>query len=489
MVPGFRYQNLKEGTARMPTQRIDLDGTNLLFVAYFYPPAASTEVPGSMRTIKFIRHLKNGARHVLTHTADVAPGDNALAHLSLPVNDETVHRVRSWDIFRLLLAVRAHLQKLAGRRETGRSHPPQESKANSAFTGSGQPEISQISLLQRIKDFIYNTCYFPDHAGPWILPAVLKGVRLVRRYHLDCIFATGSPWSGLTVGLLVSRLTGKPLIADFRDPWVNNPFHMSKGAILDRLGHWLEAQVVRRAAAVSLNTDALREEFLSRYPDQVPDHFFVMPNGIDASDFAQASQPEHRNGSRHTLTLCHAGFLYGVRDPSSLLEALRIVNRDLVPYDRRVVFRQIGKVSLNYDVRERYADLIEQQTFVLEPAQPYQSCLASMVQSDIVVNIQSGTKTQIPSKLYDYLAIERPILHITPDSGALGTLVKRYQLGQQLDFSDVPGLVSYLRTMSDQLAEHGRLDEHYASRDQFLIENITADLVRRIHQVTGSPSA
>lgn len=471
----------------MTFSKTDLAGTNLLFVAYFYPPVESTEVPGSMRTIKFVRHLCNGTVHVLTRQADVTPGRNALAHLNLPVNGESIHRVRSLDIFRFLLAIRAGFR--ARVRRTGPETGVGGSGNAPAFKGAGPESQQPRSRLQRCKDFIYNACYFPDQAGPWILPAVLTGRRLVRQHDLDCIFATGSPWSGLVAGLLISRLTGKPLIADFRDPWINNPFHTSKGALLDRLGQWLEKRVVRHASAISLNTDALREEFLARYPDMDAGRFFVMPNGIDLSDI-QPRQPATppRQRDRQTLTLCHAGFLYGVRDPASLLEAIRTANRELAPMGRRIVFRQIGNVSLAYDLQEAFTDLIEQGSLILEPARPYQECLTALSQADIVVNIQSGTRTQVPSKLYDYLAIERPILHITPADGALGRLVDRYQLGTQVDFGETEKLLAHLLTYSAQLAEDGVINEHYANRDQFLIENITGNLVSRIHQVTGKTS-
>lgn len=459
----------------------DLAGTSLLFVAYFYPPAESTEVPGCMRTIKFIRHLHNGSMHVLTQDPDPPPAQNALSHIELPVNGETVHRVRSRDLFRLLLRLRARLK----RKQPEATTNPKPSESSNVFRGTGQDSPGARSLSQRIKDFIYNACYFPDQAGPWILPAIRRGYRLVRQHQIDCIFATGSPWSGLVAGLLISRLTGKPLIADFRDPWINNPFHPSKGKLLDTLGQWLEKRVVHHAAAISLNTDALRDEFLSRYPHLDPDHFFVMPNGIDPSDFEHPPGPRIPATPPHTLTLCHAGFLYGVRDPASLLEALRQANRELEASGRRIIFRQIGNVSLDYDIRDTFADLIEQGTLILEPARPYQECLAELAASDIVVNIQSGTRTQIPSKLYDYLAIERPILHITPADGALGKLVERYQLGTQLDFGNIQGLVEYLLEQSLRLIQQGRVDEYYPDRDRFLIGTITHNLVRRIHQVTG----
>ncbi|MDV2079735.1 glycosyltransferase [Marinobacter xestospongiae] len=467
----------------MTAPKADLQGTKALFIAYFYPPTVSTGVPGSMRTLKFLRNLENGECHVLTNDQDVADGDNALSHVQLPVNGETIHRVKGWDLFKLLLALRGLIKSLLSRvRSSGTTEDtsqasatqPQKVVFKSEADGAGKG-----GRLQQLKDFIYNLCYFPDQAGPWILPAFFRGWRLVRRGQVDVIFATGSPWSGLLVGYLISLVSGKPWVADFRDPWVNNPFHQSKGPWLDRLSAKLERRIVMHASAVSLNTEPLMTEFLERYPEVNPDKFLVMPNGIDQSDFQDlpdATAP-HQAG---TLNLCHAGFLYGVRDPASLLDAIREVNGQLAETDQKVVFTQIGDLSLDYDVHDRYADLIEQGSLIVKPAQPYRQCLGDLAGADIVVNIQSGTKTQVPSKLYDYLALEKPILHITPDHGALANLVRKYQLGTCLAQEEHQAIVDYLVNRIQRVATGAGIDEAYPNRSRFLIENITQDLIQTL---------
>jgi hypothetical protein len=458
----------------MVEKRADLQGKKVLFIAYFYPPTESTGVPGSMRTVKFIRNLENGECHVLTAPEGVTQEADALAHISLPVNGEKIHRVASWDIFRLLLLIRSGLRRLLGKGKP--SGKPQNTDGPSKSTFKSSTDSTAVSRSQKFKDFVYDLCYFPDQAGPWIIPAFLKGRKLVRQNNLDVIFATGSPWSGLTTGYLISKATGKPLVVDFRDPWVNNPFHQSKGKLLDRWGAALEKKVVYHAAAVSLNTEPLMEEFLQRYPDLDRDKFFVMPNGIDQRDFEQIKQEAPLEPDKNTLSLCHAGFLYGVRDPAPLLDALRKVNETLDGTGQRIIFTQIGDVSLNYDIRKTYADLIEKGVFLLEPARPYQACLRLLAAADIVVNIQSGTKTQIPSKLYDYLAINRPILHLTPETGALGQLVKKYQLGTCIDFESTDEIEHYLSAKAAELARGEPIKEEYPNRNLFLIEEISQKL-------------
>lgn len=464
----------------MSVESVDLQGKKVLFVAYFYPPSESTGVPGSMRTLKFIRNLTNGERYVLTTPPQVAGARDALSHISLPVNSESVNRVGSWDLFRFLLAVRRSLLKILGKKQRSVAQSGPEI-GDSVFKNATDDPTELPGRMQRFKDFVYNLCYFPDQAGPWIIPAFLAGRRLVKQRKLDVVFATGSPWSGLIVGYLISRATGKPLIADFRDPWMNNPFHQSKGKLLDRWSARLEQAVVRHAAAVSLNTPPLLDEFLKRYPTLDKTKFFVLPNGFDPAEFDHVI-PEARPDQGRSLLLCHAGFLYGVRDPEVLLEAIRKANRRLAASAKRVVFRQIGDVQLSYDIQDRYADLIEDHSLLIDAPRPYKECLSVLASADAVVNIQPATQSQIPSKLYDYLGINRPIINITSRDGALGRLVTERDIGSLVEFDEVDTLTDILVREAETKSTPSF--SGYASREDFNIHRISAILAQKIVQLS-----
>ena len=101
----------------MKTSKADLKGKNILFIAYFYPPISSTGVPGAMRSVKFIRNLSNGECHVLTPPPAVTQKNSALNHLVLPVNNEKIHSVESWDIFRTLLSLRTKLKNASNNKK------------------------------------------------------------------------------------------------------------------------------------------------------------------------------------------------------------------------------------------------------------------------------------------------------------------------------------------------------------------------------------
>jgi hypothetical protein len=377
-----------------------------------------------------------------------------------------------------LLGVRKNAKKWLGKKSATVSKMP----APTVFKSSSDSSTKRRrSRLQTLKDFVYDLCYFPDQAGPWLLPASRQGIDIVKKYNINAIFATGSPWSSLIVGYRISKATGVPLIVDFRDPWMNNPFHQSKGALLDSWSKKLEAKVVHHASAVSLNTEPLLQEFLGRYPNQAPDKFFVMPNGFDESDFQNLPQ-EAVSAEKKTITLCHAGFLYGVRDPATLLDAIRDTNQGFhnegVP--KRIVLRQIGDVQLDYDLKQRYKDLLADGSLIIEPPRPYLECLRALKAADLVVNIQPATRSQIPSKLYDYLAINRPILSITPADGALGRLVAEKNIGEQADFHELDKIRHILK---DAAENTGQIFSGYSARREFNVAEITKILSRRIEQL------
>jgi hypothetical protein len=437
-----------------------------------------------MRTVKFIRNTQGLESHVLTKTPEVSHEASVLKHLSLPVKSETIHEAGSWDIFKLLLALRSMIKKpFAGSQIPSSA---EESNQPGVITPTASTsEACEPGLFQKIKDFIYNLIYFPDQAGPWIIPATVKGIKLAKYQKIDIIFATGSPWSGLISGYLISKFSGKPLIVDFRDPWINNPFHQSKGKLFDSWNNWLEKKVVNHSSAVSLNTEPLMQEFVERYPDISEDRFFVMPNGFDSMDFPSIAGISP-NSPKTELTFTHAGFLYGVRDPAVFLDAMKLANEKLSDSGIQIIFRQIGKIELEYDVFSVYADMIESRNIIIEPPMPYKDCLNELIKSDWLINVQPATKSQVPSKLYDYLALNKPIMNITPRDGALGQLIVDYKIGELYDFEDREVLTDRLVSIAKDMQQNRFSFEGYSSRNRFDCAFIAKDLEKRITEILAS---
>ena len=94
----------------------------------------------------------------------------------------------------------------------------------------------------------------PDVYTGWIPPAVISGMRVIRRYDVEHLFSSGPCWTSHLVGLALAWLSGLPWTAHFRDPWTGPRTEMQRFKPVSALSAWMEAalerMVVRRADIV-----------------------------------------------------------------------------------------------------------------------------------------------------------------------------------------------------------------------------------------------
>lgn len=455
----------------------------LLFVTYFYPPIGGAGLPGAQRAVKFIKYLNNFEIYVLTVNENDYPVNSELNFKrKLPINNEYICRTSFKSIFSYVLQIRKMFRIVfrCSQNYSETLDKPTSPKLDSAINSP------HMSILQRIKDIIYELCNFPDYASGWILPAVKAGQKILRSKKFDIIFATGTPWSALVIAWILHKISGVKLVIDFRDPWVGNPFDVNNCRMLDRLKCFLERKIVEDASLVTANTVVLKEELLERYADMIDiNKIIVLPNGFDPEDYESINVDTTDNvlSDENRLTLAHGGGLYGKRDPAIFFEALKLIEYDKSNNLSDFLFVQMGAVGLDYSLSDRYSELIDQGVFRCDGMVPYHECLRRLKSADVLVLLQPGTKSQIPSKLYDYVCLNRPIITITPMDGALGKLVKQYGFGYVFDPQDIKGISDLLKKLRDEKKQNGCLVFEYPNRETFNIINIAAVLSDHIRQV------
>jgi glycosyltransferase involved in cell wall biosynthesis len=445
----------------------------LLIVSYYYPPAGGIGLPGCMRVVKFVKYLQGWDVRVLTVRPERYPEffrmDN---RLPLPIKEEKIVRTSITDPFQGILRLRAVAKGAWRSKEPA---PPDPGSARGPEMSDAEARGGrERGAFGRLKDFVHDACYFPDFASPWIPDAVLSGVGTARKEKPDIIFATGMPWSALIVANLLHRLTGIPYVCDFRDPWIGNPFHQSKGRVFDRMHRHFEQSVVRRSALVTANTAPLRHRIASRYADVPEDRIMVLPNGYDPEDFPAVSSPEGTAEAAEGLTLVHAGFLYGERDPAPILEAIR-QNRERYGHPGDPArFTQIGSVEKS--IEERMRSHVEEGNAACLGQLPYRDCIEKLRAADVLVIIQQSTDTQIPSKIYEYVSLGKPILTITKSGGALWNLVRQYGFGDLFEPDETAKIGEKIHEYGMRKKREGTLKETYPRRTEFDVRNIAGRL-------------
>ncbi|NJL58969.1 MAG: glycosyltransferase family 4 protein [Desulfobacteraceae bacterium] len=388
---------------------------NILFIAYYFPPDSSS---GAFRPLHFARHLHNMGTNVSVLTAreqDYLSGHSKDEKLFQTIPKQVaIFRSRVYRPKELLIHFRNWLRctfRQAG--IIGNS---------SDNTMSSQVE-KRDSFFQKIKDFITDFLSIPDTNVGWLPSALNKGLCIIRERHIDVIYATGGPWTCLLIGAILKKFTGKPLILDFRDPWVTNPYFLLRSPIIQSFETLLERKVIKIADHVIANTEELRQNFLQRYPELGDNMVTTIPNGFDE----YIDMPLTKN---KRLTFTHAGSLYFSRNPRFLLQAIvNLVDNKIIPKgDLRFVF--LGSFHIEDPL---LAPLLKHPTLQdiveLLPQVSYQEAVAYQSRSDVLLLIQPDFPLQVPRKLYEYLAFRKPILGITDAHGATATIIRDNQLG------------------------------------------------------------
>lgn len=397
-------------------------------IAYYFPPVAAS---GAFRPLSFCRYLEEYGwrpRILTTDPQSVWPplyNDPELCRL-LPTHLQ-IERVPHRTPLRDLIRVRSQVRTLS--RWIYQPHV-NDDPIGSPGVDDGAGISDHIVKLRNVVQ--ERTFSFPDPQCFWFRPALRRMVKLFSNERPDVVLATGKPWTSLLLGRAIAKRFRVPFLADFRDPWLRNP-HLLAGAYLTRAARKLERRICSSASRVVTTTQELRDQLAADYP-HLKDKFITITNGFDG---LQCEELLCGDGSARIyplkrtpiLELAHFGSISGNRTPEPLLQAIKELAAEKRIQHGDIRVRFIGDWSLTYGSGGLLAEELEGQGFVRrEPPLPHEVCLEQMSRTSVLLLLQSGYPMQIPAKLYEYIAIGRPIL-LVGGTGATANIVNRYGLG------------------------------------------------------------
>jgi glycosyltransferase involved in cell wall biosynthesis len=465
----------------------DSSTKTVLMVAFHFPPVGGIGAAGSQRALKFVRNLPSEQWRTVVLTLRESSYETYFRMdrtlLDSVPSSTSIVRTRVLQILAPLLRFKAFLSRKPGNLPSDAAEAPPEAPPEA-------PQVAETELeggrYQRIKDSVTDLFEIPDEAAGWMLPAIFAGARAVRKHKVDIIIATGRPWTSLVVGAALRKLTRRPLVVDFRDPWMTNPFRPPHSAVKDWAEKVLENWVVKSADLVIANTHPLRSEFIERFGQSLESRCITVLNGFDAQEFSGISPAPRDVFSEGAFLLVHSGFLYGKRDPRNFIDAFaklrdeRIIDMDKVRCDL------IGQVELPYDlasyIRERRLD----QQIRLSGQISYAESLARLAGCDLGLIVQPGTGTQIPSKIFEYIGFGKKILAVAPNDSAVSAIVSDFGLGEIADADSVDQIANAIA----QAYENWSADkESYcldsATRDQFEIKKGLSTLSSEMQELVS----
>jgi glycosyltransferase involved in cell wall biosynthesis len=358
-----------------------------LIISYYWPPLGG---PGSLRPIKFVKYLPKfdflpiilTRKDIVYHSYD--------REIERDVEGVRVIKTESLDPARLLYVLGMRQYTISG------WHGP-----------------------------IKQTINFPDNKNPWIPFAYTTG----KKIEYDYIFVTAPPFSAFITGYYLAKRTGKPLIVDFRDAWLEFPFMPYRGQLQKRFVRYWEKKIINNAHLIIVVDDNIRSTLIRRYPDATS-RIYVIPNGYDPVDFKPTHGPE-------VFTISYLGTIRGERNPQTLINTV----------ERFIATAGIGEndVKLKFigHIESSFLSNINRYSFIETTGHlPYQRAIAEFCTAHLAVLITTGSKYFFPSRQNEYLASGLPIIVCGRSEGLhlLEDAFKKGYPGWIFDYKNIEGM-------------------------------------------------
>lgn len=391
----------------------DRHAVKVLIVSFYFPPAGGG---GVQRPLKLAQYLP--ALGIETHV--LAPDDPRWIHRDGELRVPTqawVHRAR-------------YLGPSGGK-------PAELLRAADG--------IDRLLLKARLQA---RRLVVPDENALWMVTAIPAAIRIVREHGIDAVLTTSPPPSVHLIGASVRRATGVRWVADLRDSLVqhahrraDSPATKAKAALHERVARF----VARQADAIIAVSEAIAAETRALAP-RGP--VVAIPNGCDFDDVAGL---ERRASERFRLV--HAGSFFGRRDPRPFLDALARTGLD-------VQARFLGDFR---DGDRAYAESLALGDRVeLIPYAPRSASLALQRDAEalllLIPEADGRGKGVLSGKVFEYLAVGRPILALVPPDGAAAELIRETGAGIVVAPDNVDGIAAALGELHARWREDGLPD-------------------------------
>lgn len=271
----------------------------------------------------------------------------------------------------------------------------------------------------------------PDRWGlTWTISATMAGKKIISNNVPDLIWSSAPTPSPHVIANELSRKSGAPWIADYRDPmpYLHRPTETS----LDLLHRKIDGKVRQNASLCTFATEETMEIYKSEFKDCIINgKYDVMKNGFD-SDLMEATKQTLKDEDfsltpfkENCFSFYYAGVLYdNGRDPVPLFKALSYFKKSNPTFDFELVFQGAGDGA---KFKEKLKELDLELEVSFKDGVSFSSALRNMLFADALVLIQGAEfNTQVPGKVYEYLASGKPILLNTPKESATSLASSSY---------------------------------------------------------------
>ena len=317
----------------------------------------------------------------------------------------------------------------------------------------------------------------------FLCTAILASFRLERP---DVVVATSPQFFCGVAGALVAKLKRRPFVLEVRDLWPDSIVQLGQleNPTVIRVLEGIESWLYRSASAVVVLTRAFARHVEAR---GVPvERIELVYNGIDAESFQPRPRDEallEKHGLAGSFTVAYVGTLGLAHGLVQVLEAAELL-RDRMP-DLHLVFIGDGADRERIQAEARGRGLDRVHFTGLLPREEVPAWLSSLDVLLVMLRDLAVFETVIPSKIFEYLALERPIVLAAPRASEIRAMVESADAGCSIDAENPELLaeaIAAIREAPEEAARQAKCGHDWVMRD-FRRDDLARRMAARLRAV------
>lgn len=406
----------------------------VLVIAYSFPPCG---LVGAMRPFKFAKYLPDYGWEPIILTSKVGKHTRV-------IDESLLGQLKSCiKVFRVIgIEPKKWFQGSSSQNNNGRLE----------IKKTGNYFIAKKYFMELLKRFWRTWIEIPDSHIGWFPFAFFKGLKIIRQEKIDVIYSTSDPFTSHLIALCLKMIKKKPWVADFRDPWTQYSLYKHYSEIRIKIDESFEKKFLRVADLITVTSDLTAKGFIAKYPSVERAKIITITNGIDPFDFE--SLDFKKKNKKFTIT--YTGNYFSVSSSNKFLEAVNDFLK-LYPDARSKVLIQF--VGLLDDFSQQLINFLKlRDVVVCFGYVPYRESLSYQAGSDVLLltrSLEAGNESTIPAKLFEYMAIRKPILALIPTEGEASKLVRETRSGIIVSPHDKDRICEAIYELYSKYETHG----------------------------------
>jgi len=425
----------------------------VLIITYYWPPSGGG---GVQRWLKMTKYLPDLGWKPIIYTPENPDASVIDESLCAEIHPETeIIKTPIWEPYELF-------RKLTGK------------KRGEKFKAGYISEASSGNWKNKLSVFIRGNFLIPDPRKFWIKPSVKFLSDYLKKNPVDLIISTGPPHSMHLIALGLKNKFEIPWIADFRDPWTDIDFYEKL-----RLTRWadnkhrkLEKKVLENADKVVIVSSSWAKD-LSKVPGKKIE---IIHNGFDPEDFLELKAVRD-----NSFSITHLGAFNRDRNPAVFWKVLGMLAEEDKFFKEKLRINLIGQtdISVIQDIEKNNLKNNLIQTDHLT----HKKGIMELAKSQILllpINNTPNARGILPGKMYEYMAVKRPIIAIGPVNSDCAQILSETNSGVAIDFNDSERMKKVLKNYFILFRE-GKLNTRPSSLEKYSRKNLTKKFMELVN--------